>query len=101
MLFVTIDSETLYLFYIIFEYENNDLKIMTEKLTEVGGHDVLFILKFCFALPKLMYFLRSAPCFLSNILNLYGEMSVSYLLPERFIQDDYSVFKETQSLHAE
>ena len=36
---------------------------MGDRLKEVDAHDALFLLKNCFAIPKLMYVLRTAPTF--------------------------------------
>ena len=48
------------------------LKLMTERLTEIGAHEALFLLRNCFSIPKLTYFLRTAPCFTkSDILKNY------------------------------
>jgi len=48
------------------------LNLMIERLTEIDAHEALFLLKNCFAIPKLTYFLRTAPCFMKkNILNNY------------------------------
>ena len=48
-----------------------DLKLMVERLTLIDPHDALFLLRQCFAIPKLMYFIRSAPCFGHNTLEEY------------------------------
>ena len=55
--------------------------ILTKKLTEfqrlanrlklLTAHDAFFLLKNCFSLPKLQYILRCAPCYNSQILQLY------------------------------
>ena len=48
------------------------LKLMAQHLSEIEKHDGLYILKNCFEIPKLIYALRTGPCFLkSNILNSY------------------------------
>ena len=39
------------------------LELMGDRLKEVDAHDALFLLKNCFAIPKLMYVLRTAPTF--------------------------------------
>ena len=36
---------------------------MTERLKQIDSHEALFLLRHCFAMPKLTYFLRTAPCF--------------------------------------
>ena len=39
------------------------LKLMSSRLEDIGSHEALFLLRHCVAIPKLQYFLRSAPCF--------------------------------------
>ena len=36
---------------------------MAERLVTIDAHDAVFLLRCCFAIPKLTYFLRSAPTF--------------------------------------
>ena len=36
---------------------------MTERLTTIDAHDAVFLLRSCYAIPKLTYFLRSAPTY--------------------------------------
>ena len=55
----------------VLENKLQDLKRMGEKLNNIDSHDALYLLKNCFAIPKLTYFLRSAPCYESEILELY------------------------------
>jgi hypothetical protein len=43
-----------------------NLKTMVERLKQLYSHDALFLLKQCFAIPKIMYTLRTAPCFLNT-----------------------------------
>ena len=51
-----------------------NLKLMVGRLSVLDAHDQLYLLKNCFALPKLNYFLRSAPCFKnSEAMGLYDE----------------------------
>ena len=51
------------------------LKLMAERLSEVQKHDGLYLLKNCFAIPKLTYSLRTAPCFVKpNILDSYDSV---------------------------
>ena len=42
------------------------LKLMANRLESLDAHDAMFLLKNCFALPKLTYFLRTSPCFLKE-----------------------------------
>ena len=52
----------------------DDLKRMREKLVFIDPHDVLFLLRGCYAIPKLTYCLRSAPTFKSMAtLKLYDQ----------------------------
>ena len=60
-----------------------ELRRMTERLKEIDAHDGLFLLRHCFAIPKLMYFLRASPCYKSDVLQLYDEEIKSSL--ERII----------------
>ena len=41
----------------------DDLKRMSERLTFIDTHDAIFLLRNCYAIPRLTYFMRSAPCF--------------------------------------
>ena len=51
-----------------------DLNRMAERLLTVDSHDALFLLKSCFSIPKLTYFIRSAPTFKAmDVLKLYDE----------------------------
>ena len=43
--------------------KRSDLKIMSTRLSYMPAHDSLFLLKNALAIPKLMYILRSSPCF--------------------------------------
>ena len=43
-----------------------NLKTMVERLKRLDSHDALFLLKQCFAIPKIMYTLGTAPCFLDT-----------------------------------
>ena len=40
-----------------------DLQRMAERLTTIDAHDAVFLLRSCYAIPKLTYFLRSAPTY--------------------------------------
>ena len=44
----------------------DSLKLMAERLSTIDAHDALFLLRNCFSMPKLTYFLRTAPCFLNK-----------------------------------
>ena len=41
------------------------LQIMGERLDLLCSHDALILLRHCFSIPKVLYILRTAPCFLS------------------------------------
>ena len=43
-----------------------NLKLMASRLNEIDNHEALFLLRHCFAMPKLTYFLRTSPCFLEQ-----------------------------------
>ena len=47
------------------------LQVMGERLKYLCTHDSLLLLRNAFAIPKLMYLLRTSPCFLSPSLHLY------------------------------
>ena len=52
----------------------DDLKRMTERLTFIDVHNAIYLLRNCYAIPRLTYFLRSAPCFKSMAtLELYDQ----------------------------
>ena len=50
------------------------LEIMGERLRHLRAHDALLLLRHSFAIPKLLYCLRSSPCFLSPVLQEYDEL---------------------------
>ena len=43
--------------------KTNMLKKMVERLKKLSAHDAILLLKHSFALPKLLYNLRTSPCF--------------------------------------
>lgn len=45
------------------------LRCLADRLSFLSAHDALFLLKNCFAIPKLTYTLRSAPCYRSQLLS--------------------------------
>ena len=52
----------------------DSLKTLTDRLKLLNEHDALYLLKNCMAIPKLLYFLRTALCFLNpNLLAEYDE----------------------------
>ena len=40
-----------------------ELQRLSEVVTKVDAHYGFYLLKNCFSLPKLLYFLRTSPCF--------------------------------------
>jgi len=59
----------------VLESKLENLEIMAGRLKKIDSHAALFLLKNCFAMPKLIYFLRSSPCFMeANILQRYDSM---------------------------
>ena len=50
------------------------LSIMGARFTHLSTHDALILLRHSFAIPKLRYLLRTAPCFLSNRLEEYDSI---------------------------
>lgn len=56
------------------------LKRLSENLKSLDSHDGFFLLKNCFAIPKLLYTLRSSPCFHNmDVLKEYDEVLRSSL----------------------
>ena len=47
----------------VFRSKLHNQQLMVDRLTEIDAHDAIFLLRHCFAIPKLMYFLRCAPSF--------------------------------------
>ena len=50
------------------------LRRLGDRLQDLSAHDALLLLKHSFALPKLLYCLRTAPCFLSPVIQEYDEL---------------------------
>ena len=58
----------------------DSLKLMVSRLEEIDKHDALFLLRQCFAIPKMTYFFRTSPCFMKpEILKSYDEVIKSAL----------------------
>ena len=71
--------------------KTNMLKRMGERLRCLTAQDTLLLLKHSFALPKLLYNLRTAPCFLSPVLQEYDELlrsTLSGITNINFSKDD-------------
>ena len=76
----------------------NSLKIMGERLHHISAHDALILLRNSFAIPKLLYTLRTAPCFHSPALKAYDEelkSIVSNITNIHFSNDDPAWFQAT------
>ena len=43
------------------------LEDIVERLKKMSAHEALYLLKSCFAMPHLLYLLRTAPCSLSSV----------------------------------
>jgi hypothetical protein len=56
-----------------------ELKRLSQRLSLLSVHDALFLLKYCFSIPKLTYTLRSAPCYCSSLLSEYDALIRSTL----------------------
>ena len=55
--------------------KDENLKLMVSRLKQIESHKALFLLRHCFGMPKLTYFLRSSPCFLMpNILEEFNNV---------------------------
>ena len=50
------------------------LKIMEDRLQHLQAHDALLLLCHSFIIPRLIYLLRTAPCFLSLRLSVFDEV---------------------------
>ena len=67
------------------------LKKMGERLQHLTTHDAILLLRHSFAIPKLLYCLRSSPCFLSPLLQSYDDLLksiVSTITNTHFSEDD-------------
>ena len=49
------------------------LRRLGERLKFLSAHDALVLLRNCFAIPKLLYVLRTSPCFRSTTLQTYDD----------------------------
>ena len=58
---------------LILQEKLSDLQRMSERLEELDTHDALFLLRHCFSITRLTYFLQCAPCYKSAILE-YDEV---------------------------
>ena len=59
----------------VLESKLENLQIMASQFKKIDSHAALFLLKNCFTMHKLIYFLRSSPCFMRNdILQQYDSI---------------------------
>ena len=69
----------------------HSLKTMGDRLQLLQAHDALCLLRHAFAIPKLLYGLRTAPCFQSPVLNTFDATLCQLLESICYIHlDDYS-----------
>ena len=57
----------------------SELSSMGDRLSWISSHHALFLLKNCFTLPKLLYTLRTSPCFADPLLQSSDDLQI-YLL---------------------
>ena len=56
----------------VLESKLDNLELIASRLGKIDRHSAMYLLRNCFAMPKLTYFLRSSPCFLKpTILESY------------------------------
>ena len=55
------------------------LRLMGDQLCLLHSHDALLILRHSFSIPKILYILRTAPCFLSPHIDAYDSLLGSLL----------------------
>ena len=68
-----------------------NLELMVKRLEQIDPHEALFLLRHCFGMPKLTYFLRTAPCFMKpdvltkidSIIRVSLTSILNITLPER------------------
>ena len=51
----------------------SDISVIGDHLQSLTAHDSIILLRYSLAIPKLMYILRTAPCFLSSVLGEYDK----------------------------
>ena len=69
------------------------LRCLGDWLKFLSAHDALILLRNCYALPKLMYVLRTAPCFESSTMESYRTCSknsptLNFVRRRSFVQVD-------------
>ena len=71
----------------VLESKMEDLELMVGRLSKIDRHSALYLLRNCFAMLKLTYFLRSSPCFLKPaMLKRYD----THTWPERILRSKLS-----------
>ena len=63
----------------VWESKIEQLKILGSRLEQLQAHDALCLLRNAFALPKVLYVLRTAPSFLSPLLDTFDDVQKSLL----------------------
>ena len=53
--------------------KNESFSRLCSRLELMEAHDALYLLRFCFAAPKLLYILRCSPCFKSGALGIFDQ----------------------------
>ena len=69
----------------------NALEVMGDRLQQITAHDGILLLRNSFSIPKLLYTIRTSPCFLSTNLSAYNVLLksiVSNVTNIRFGDDD-------------
>ena len=75
----------------VLESKSKMLRRMSDRLQFLPTHDAYLLLRHCFALPKLLYVLRSAPCFTSPLLLEYDNilrLTASAIINIHFVDGD-------------
>ena len=63
----------------VLEKKISELSTMESKLSWISSHHALFLLKNCFALPKLLYVLQTSPCFGHPLLQSFDDLQFELL----------------------
>ena len=66
--------------------KSNSLRIIGDRLGCFTAHDSLLLLRHSFSIPKLMYLLRTSPCFLSPHLPSYDNLLCSIVSHITYVQ---------------
>ena len=57
--------------------KSESLKILSDRICYLHTQDAFLLLHYSFTIPKLLYTLRTAPCFLSEELQVYDDLLMS------------------------